>query len=626
MMCRKWILLFIILLLFSGLGMKKTSDEELNQWRHQYPSAGVSWNLIGDPVSCQRFAGEAKIMLYQLKNRMNIAVPKLTSFEDKYSPEPGTTIIVKSIFGQDFIEISTGMEGMGGKVSCVITLIDVPLYVPPMRNPGEIKTGEVQGVDYFKTYYSIDLSKCPTCQVTSWEFLFKYLQSSPLIPPTVPISTRKEWPTEPLHHQTFDADGKLIDEDVTDHTIYSLSPPAWGEVISFDADSGGTYIVWKAYTESGPYSRTGLGIMRLVARVKDKTGIEVCAQNKRIEVDCCLKDVKHRAVEIWWEGIGVCEPFIIYGGLHLCKAPTSLGMSGLNWYACMYPYQPFYSIPDIRGICLPVEWTLSGPIDFRGSDKNDNTIYIKCLESGCNEATTITLRDRCGGEYQIRARPCCEDADELSISYTSLVMGCSQQQDLTALGGCGPYTWTITSGGGTIGETGKTVTYYSPATNPNCANNPTIMVADCCGGSAELKLAVNCYIPGSTLALTKSDLTKLCCYKIADIDCSGGVVYNSKLSEVIYAWDCNGDLICTRDYSYNNIPSGSCTPPVNCTNYCPCNLVDEPGCWNNYQCVQGLTGCGIGDQQPCDTMIDRRTADMKTNGCCPINPLTGLPY
>ena len=253
--------------------MAKKDDSELDDWRYRYPSAGVSWNLIPDPASCQQFIGEAKNMLYQLKNRMNIAVPKLKSLQD-IRVSKGTTIIVRSIYGQDFINIDSS-RALGRDQECTITFYDFPLYVPPMQNPGEIKATDVQGVDYFKTYYSVDVSKCPTCQGILWEFLFRYLQSSPLVPPTVPISTRIEWPIEPMHHHDYDADGLLIDHDGTDHTIYSISPPAWGEVISQGRDSGGTYIIWKSYTETGLISRTGLGIMRLVGRIRDDKGIEI---------------------------------------------------------------------------------------------------------------------------------------------------------------------------------------------------------------------------------------------------------------------------------------------------------------------------------------------------------------
>jgi hypothetical protein len=627
--------------------MAKKDDSELDVWRLRYPSAGVSWNLIGDQMSCLRFAGEAKAMLYQLKNRMNLAVPKLKSFQDKRSPVPGVTIIVKSIYGQDFIEISTGVGVGVGKEICSITFIDFPLYVPPMRNPGEIKAGEVQGVDYFKSYYSVDISKCRTCQVTSWEFLFRYLQSSPLDPlpmPPLPISTRIEWPIEPLHHHEYDANGLLLDHDGTDHTIYSLFPPAWGEIISHGSDSGGTFIIWKAYTESGAgaiYSRTGLAIMRLVARVKDERGVEICAQNERIEVDCCLKDEKHRAVEIWWEDFGTCMPYIIYGGKAICKMSSDVpvgGPTGLKAYTTpSYAARPLYAIPDIKGSCLPIEWTLSGPISFlNDSKKDDDLIYFQILGTGCNNAVNIKLEDRCGTEYIVRGRPCCEDAEVLSISYTSLVMGCAQQQNLAALGGCGPFTWAIVAGTGTIEQwgDGQYAIYTAPDLNANCTNNPTITVTDCCGNSAQIQLAINCYsTPSQAMIFCALTKTGSCiCSECYDTHCS---IASFPFEYASTQYDCNGDILeppCTASgsawafYSPNAddcIPSPNCSgipPNKTCTNDVCTDLID------GYTDCQAIPTCEDCSGVPCNTLTDKRSAAMKSGGCCPLNPFTGLPF
>lgn len=598
--------------------MAKKDDAQLDDWRYRYPSAGVSWNLIGDPAYCQQFVGEAKNMLYQLKNRMNIAVPKLKSLQDKRSPVPGTTIIVKSIYGQDFIEISAGEE-LKGKYSCIITFIDAPLSVPPMKNPGVIKPADVIGIDYFKTYYSIDISKCPTCQKPSWEFLFTYLQSSPLVPlpkPPLPISTRKEWPVEPMHYSVPDAIPPI--DEPNNHSIYSLSPPCWGEVISHGTDEGGTYIIWKAYTETGIISRTGLGIMRLVARIKDNTGKEICAQNERIEVDCCLKNADLRKVEIWWEDFGTCQPYINYEGMALCKMPTSVPIGGASGLLVYRVFHKLYAIPEVNGGCLPFEWTASGALSLFGTSKDGLSTGLNVIVE-CTQPGIIKLKDRCGSTYTVIGAPCCDDAAPLSISYTSLLMSCGGQQTLTAIGGCGPWSWAVTAGGGTISfnpnDSGEAV-YTAPATNVNCVDNPTITLTDCCGGSASISLAVNCYT-GNDNSLAHNQLLEcqgcFCLYG----DCNQGAV--GCRDWVVDRWKCNGVSL----YHCETKPCSTECPSPPSPNWKKVDCTPLTNCWTN-QC--GCPCVGLGGDCPCNVLYDCRTNDMKQQGCCPLNPLTGLPY
>jgi hypothetical protein len=605
--------------------VKKTSNDELNQWRLRYPSAGVSWNLIGDPAYCQKFAGEAKIMLYQLKNRMNLAVPKLKSFMDKRSPEPGTTIMVKSIFGQDFIEISTGVGlGAGGKEICNITFIDFPLYVPPMRNPGEIRVGEVEGVDYFKTYYSVDKHKCRTCGEISWEFLFRYLQSSPLVPATVPISTRVEWPIEPLHHHDYDVDGLLLDHDGTDHTIYSMGPPAWGEVISQGSDSKGTYIVWKAYTETVltgaehiPLSRSGLGIMRLVARIRDNTGVEICAQNERIEVDCCLKDLDRRLVWLWDESVQFPGPreFTLSGGNIYYKTPDSvIDLDQLYWYGA-YGSGAFWVLPEFLGGCLPFEWKLEGPGTLTVPKDPANTFSASYKPpvgwvSACqNQKVTIRVKDRCGIEDVLVTDSCCEQAQPPEIGYTSLVMGCGDQQTLSA-SGCGPFSWSCTSG--TIVPSGiknENALYTAPDSNVDCGFHPIITLTDCCGNSKTLNLYANCdhTVGGVAYRLFTQMAFDNCHWQDDHWE------FNGQYSRTDY--DCDGGVVNYVEGPYGLHSIGTtapyCTDCSSLTNYC-CDVFVT--CTTYIGCSQA---CGY---------FDVRNAAQKANGCCPINPGTGLPF
>src|SRR4030042_162117 len=64
----------------------------------------------------------------------------------------------------------------------------------------------------------------------------------------------------------------------------------------------------------------------------------------------------------------------------------------------------------------------------------------------------------------------------LAINYSSLSMSCGATQNLSASGGCPPYTWSL-SGGGTLTPRGgdhTSATYVAPDSNPNCANNAMI--------------------------------------------------------------------------------------------------------------------------------------------------------
>jgi hypothetical protein len=576
--------------------MAKRDYSELDDWRYRYPSGAVSWNLIGDPAYCQQFVGEAKNMLYQLKNRMNIAVPKLKSLQDKRSPEPGTTIIVKSVFGQDFVEIDVSRVVTAIKGICTITFIDFPLFVPPMKNSGVIEPTDVVGIDYFKTYYLIDVSKCPTCQDIVWDFLFTY---------TAPV--------EPRHY----------DGEPNNHTVYSLSPPAWGQIIDHGHDDKGNYIIWKSYTETGILSRTGLGILLLGGIILDNNANVICSQQQKIDVDCCLKTPDLRKVEIWWEDFGTCQPYIVYEGMALCKMPTSVPLGGAGGLLVYRVFGKLYAIPEVNGGCLPFEWTASGALSLLGTSKDGLStglgVGIECTQPGI-----IKLKDRCGSTYTVIGTPCCDDADPLSILCTSLLMSCGGSQTLTAQGGCGPWSWAVTAGGGTIAfspnDSGEAV-YTAPATNVNCVDNPTITLTDCCGGSAAISLAVNCYTPpGMALQLWTTTFRFCCDVCPPQADCSYcGICHELGLRTQHWEWNCSGTVLLYYD-------SGEPVREDICLGVC--------GRWREVICADNTVGrndcngCCDGDISPwhMGTVTDERGDAMKAAGCCPLNPLTGLPF
>lgn len=578
--------------------MKKTSDEELNLWRYQDKRAPVSFSFLGDMNLCYRYLGDAKNLLWSVKNALSLNKQMQGEGERRF-PD-GTQIRVKCVYGIDYVQIDTTVRVAEAVVpSCTITLITFPAQVAPMRNLvadygiGTIDPGEVAGIDYWKTYYLVTLENCPNCSDISWDLTFKF-----------------DMPAEPLH---FHNDATIPQmgvpaggDDPSNHMVYSGSFPAKAEIISSGQDQAGTYIIWKAYTESPlqgeSYPRNGLAIFLITGKILNGTDI-LCTQNQEIKVDCCLKDAAHRPVEIWWEDWGTCQPFIMHPGVlynAICLAPKTMpmgGSHGLIWYACTHPYQPFYSIPEIKGTCLPVTWKLTG-VTFLGYDRtHDNSIYLNCAGATCHTHASITLTDRCGGTYVIQVRSCCEECDPLEVKGFP-GMGCGQQQQFSASGGCGPYKFTCSNG--SITEDGL---YTAPATNPDCGN-ATITVEDCCGNTADFAVSLNCYADGMAL----QEVRFVLCDVVVNPNPPPDVYYYG-LIEVEY-WDCSGQSLGIGCYT----AAGTQGPCPNCySGPCDCSKYEDPP--GGYHCTHGEQAFQCGHCQ-CGSQ-DLRSQAMKDQGCCP---------
>jgi RHS repeat-associated protein len=222
--------------------------------------------------------------------------------------------------------------------------------------------------------------------------------------------------------------------------------------------------------------------------------------------------------------------------------------------------------------------------------------------------------------FQVRdLRAQCTPSGDPLVIGGSASMGCGGTQNLSAAGGCPPYNWSL-SGGGTLEDT----TYNAPTSNANCANNAVIVLTDCCGNRAEMQIAVNCYI-GDVDAIEETDMQKCYCRRILNPYCAGQE-YQSAYLLRHRRWDCSGNLF----YEYGWWPSpGECgDPPSICTNLCACEEADEPVCWNYDNCWSTLSAWWLGADIPCDTPLDVRfgpQAYLKSQGCCPPNPITGSP-
>ena len=581
-----------------------------------YPSVWVTRSHIGDREYANLFYGEGNKLLYQLKNQMkpnDLGQLKMTRpFTD------GTIITASSVFGHDQIIIdvskSTVLAGLAVP-SCSITLFDFPTIVPPMGDPGEILPDDYVDKDYISTYFMVDISKCKPCNPEpKWEFSFEF--------------------TSPTGYEYYN-------NDPNDHLILSLDGLGYGEVIQKGQDESGTYVLWKVYTEGVNQTRTGYGFIKVLVSVVDRGGNTICSTEKIVKVDCCWKNSTERevvllalrdVVNLWKEGCedrGDCES---YGECEeswwWCPVPLELPSSALL-EETSFNARPENLVlgegetkPPGDGSCLPYVWELIsseniGSIESFG-DFNESMIYTPPDPVNCHDEITISVKDRCETLYQVLRKACCDEALTLEIGYTSLQMSVDASQTLTAIEGCPPYSWSKTAGGGTLTPSEDTLTalYTAPSSNPNCINNPTIVLTDCCGSSDQITIAVNAT---SATAGTHNIWTLLdtcnCIYSITPPN-----------SKTIYKW--NVDRYYIKCDGSEDLQSGS--------PWSTWTFTAEPPVANVQTCIAGPPDCyECGPQTPCSSMTyktfsydtldvnygsgyyDTRTQAQKDAGCCP---------
>ena len=415
-------------------------------------------------------------------------------------------------------------------------------------------------------------------------------------------------PTLPYHEYP---PGQENLNDPLDHCVHSLSS-CQGEILYMGHDEGGYYMLWKAYTEWSvhpdgiTFSRTGLGWMRMRFMLKTPGGSTVCYADAEIKVDCCVKFESERPVDLQWQKCSnPLEEF--------CLAPSEATRGDLLWFWQVGGWIIMVlKIIEEAGGCIPYEWDVAGigEIVF-GNDNRSVVSYIvaehELIDAGCHAEIVITVQDRCGTEDTLRFKSCCDsEPAAVSIGYTTLAMTCSASQTLTAWGGCAPYVWSKT-GGGTLVPSEDTLSalYTAPATNPYCAYNPTINLTDCCGGSGQLKLAVNQYTALDP-AIKFCEGTVTYCDTSRPNPCTFWGPEMNQFAEDFYwaLYLCNGALLSDDNYH----AEGCCDQGWGeCDSSC-----------KFYQCPPYINyGYGYGDL---------RTPDMIAAGCCPINPGTGLPF
>ena len=188
-----------------------------------------------------------------------------------------------------------------------------------------------------------------------------------------------------------------------------------------------------------------------------------------------------------------------------------------------------------------------------------------------------------------------------TIAYTSLQMQKNEEQELVAVASgefCSgdAFSWAIVAGGGSLSaETGEHVVYTAPATNENCANNPTITLSFGAIVLDSISLAINAYT-GATAAWKRTKACKNGC-QVA-----------------------NGQTICM--IGCTSIPGYYC---------CACASFRYK-CSNVYLDMADSSGSSSTSLSNCEAAwpvwcgadpatVDLRTSLMKTQGCCPAGLL-----
>jgi len=640
--------------------------------------------LFGDRIEAMRKYGEGQALLRATKSIAELlGIPYYRLFNaDK-------TVMAQSITGmQDQIILSHEPEvpiEEEKKPYCNIAFLNLPEAIPPMKwyAPGQetftkgeggwVITGpdgktEVEGVDYIKTYFSWVTRDCPSC--SPLEFTVAKGDDANILTgssPNRPFWYKSENDDGGLiyeyeggmvpHYMGYTTGlGIVIPDNPLNHTIYSLSG-CQAQILKNGSkwtfsDAGGSYFLWKAYTEwsnVGPtsvtFSRTGLGYMLMQAFIKNK-GINLCETDGMIiKVDCCLKVNDERQVSLWWESLSAFQvggptcggqPFMFYGSIKVCEVPEVIGpIYTLLCIGAGANAKSLYMMPGIDGGCLPYEWSVSNSsfniIPSKPSGESATLSYKQCpniynfeeATALCHETFTVTVTDRCGTIDSVTSLTPCELAQtELVIGYTSLTMGCGAKQTLTAGGGYGPYTWSAGGAGSLSVTQGPETEYTAPGSNVDCGNNDSVSVTDCCGNTATVELWVSCSVQGTALRFCDS---KVCepCFRVEE----GGTGWGcwSKYVFGMWKYDCAGSLT-SETFGDGNGPAPSFECRV--ATYYGCCCKGGSTCSDDLPCSctgYCLPAC-INPNQLCGTLADLRTPAMKAAGCCPINPHTGLPY
>jgi hypothetical protein len=228
----------------------------------------------------------------------------------------------------------------------------------------------------------------------------------------------------------------------------------------------------------------------------------------------------------------------------------------------------------------------------------------------------------------------------IAIVYDSLIMGCGEEQSLSvdpAEPGCPPYEWQVSGGGDLSTYEGAGVTYSAPESNSNCTVKPVITVTDKWGKEATVSLAVNCYTGNEIAFYQPTCFDESQSGSWCQMKDGGGWNWH-----VLWAWSSKlnhyrcDSIYLGQSYVNNHFScithggiTGPCGPlmgmkpsPNDCSEDGPLGCgVKEEG-YNCYALIPGEEAVCLGEGE----VFDNRTEGMLGQGCCPINPVTGVPF
>jgi hypothetical protein len=218
----------------------------------------------------------------------------------------------------------------------------------------------------------------------------------------------------------------------------------------------------------------------------------------------------------------------------------------------------------------------------------------------------------------------------LTINYSTLTVSCGGSQILSASGGCPPYNWVLYGGGALTpsGGDNTNATYVAPASNPNCTNNPTIILIDSCRNSTRLQLAVNCSSGVAGYHVRWEFMGSCNCVWSAEDE--KPVYWWDKIYRVVY---CGGSEGSYEFWNGNDVTLES-TPPTSPTDIIHTHDPTAPPYF--YVCASsaGVYCEGSGGVlyfKAHTTLaydgsyLDTRLPTQKENGCCPIQSENGSP-